>query len=720
MAEEQDRALESLENLRKAFDESVNEIENFKGNLSRLSKREFQEYQRIMRELVDLEEKRKKGEKLTQEEEIRHNRIRNQIFGENSKVMKDHNEKLSKTNESYDKIIRGVVNFNQSVLATTSSVYNSRDAFQAFQAPLNLLADLVKKIGEIGGAAVGMIPGLGGLGKAAQTTVAAAIDISQAVIQNQMAMASQLAQSFKSVSDSGMTFGGNLDSFALAAQNSGVTIQQFGEFIAKNRESLFALGGSIADNAVKFTQLGRRIGDTNAGLLASYGSYEALNEGIMEYADLQRRLGREEFLRGNRLTQGAEEYLVRQRELSQITGKSAQALKDEEAKRRQALDFQLKVSRLGIDQQENMREALGIAGRLFGPQGQQFLEEYFATGGRLVTRQALTFQATQGVAAESLIAILEQTKNGRTEFREGIGEELTSRKTALEEFARQNESFAEINRAANNEILRGITETSSGILSNLQFITDASKLFAQLEQDRLKAPGASSAAVADAQKRLIETQREIDEIAKKSLTRMSTFVELGAEVQKRVNALAETSVKLLAVIAGQETMSKEDLLNLANKLMGNTSNGGVSGASSNISRSGNNADSNENRGFWSRLLSSESQESSMARENMGRGDTAQDVKNIFENVREFLRPKAADEVAPSSNNLESNQNSSSGVTVTPSSNNLESKQTSSTGTSAPSALTILSDPKQLEYTEQMLRESRNQTAMLEKLVRHMA
>lgn len=498
--------------------------------------------------------KREEYQQLQKEIAVRENAIKQQ-------------EQLNKLLIS---VIPGFVDVSRAANAVSSQLYSAKEAFTSVIPAIDLTADVFKKVTEALGTAVSGVSIFGvtmgeapkGVAKFVNAAVEFAVDIAKVQLQ----YAQNVTNSFSAIGSAGITFGGSITAMTNAAAASGQTLNRFTEFVNKNNAVLSQLGGNIVQNATDLLQMSRNIGQTNRGLLVSYGSYEALNDGIAQYISLQQRLGFVDMNNQKSLTQGATDYLIRQRELTAITGKRAEQLVEEEKRRRGELDYALKLSTLSEAQQRNVEATMQIAGRI-SPAAEAYIKEYFATGGNVVSRQALTFEAMQGEVAKTLTETLQgATTLDAQAFKDNTAKVLTANAPALEAFARSMEELASINRAAMNPILTEMATTAAGVLNNMNLFKNATDLFKSLIPP--KGGDAKTEAAADAIESMVENQQKLDGMAAQSITRMKELTDVGFKMQERILSLTDATAEMLAALTRGEGAAA--LTGIAEKLLGIT------------------------------------------------------------------------------------------------------------------------------------------------------
>ena len=445
----------------------------------------------------------------------------------------------------------GLFSFGKSLGATAQSLYGAKEAFNSVVPALDLMSTSFQAVTDaLGDAASGISVfgfSLGNAPKGLAKFVNAGVDFAVTIAKQQLQYAQNITNSFRDIGAAGITFGGSITEMTNAAANSGQTLSRMTEFITKNNAVLSQLGGNMAQNATDFLRMSRTIGLANSGLLVSYGSYEALNDGIAQYVSLQQRLGYVDLTNQKAMTQGATDYLVRQRELTAITGKRAEQLVEEEKRRRGELDYALKLGRLSEAQQKNVEATMNIAGRI-SPAAEAYIKEYFATGGNVVSKEALTFESMQGAVAKTLTETLQGATSMDAEaFKENTAKVLQANAPALEAFAKSMEELASVNRAAMNPILTNMSATAAGILQNMNFFKNATEFFKTLKPPT--GGDAKTEGAADAINKMVSNQQELDKLAAASITRMSTFVEAGFLAQKAIISLSDATAQIIGELA---------------------------------------------------------------------------------------------------------------------------------------------------------------------------
>jgi len=369
-------------------------------------------------------------------------------------------------------------------------------------------------------------------------------------LEFQLSSAQKVYDSFSAASSAGGEFAGSLTQFSRDAVEAEVPMSVLSKVITDNIAKIANFGTGISAGAGRVAALSRSIVDSNGAILSLYGNFSALSIAVADYMELQSSLGKDatQYNAANR--RGLEEYLIRQKELSSITGKNNETLKQEEARRRTQLDYNLKLGRLGETAQQNVQEGLSLAGKLFGESGSKYAEEYFATGGKIFTKEAIAFAAQMPDVADSIGKMLDPTEieKDRQSYRQGISGTLKDLGPALSSYAGSLESLAEINRAAQNNQITMMTDVAVALQKNKTLIDNYDALIKMLETRRADQPPAQQDPVTEtyrmAYHEMLRRQTDIDQMVMKNMVNIPDLVTKVTNLQKELVALQFTSYEV--------------------------------------------------------------------------------------------------------------------------------------------------------------------------------
>lgn len=446
-----------------------------------------------------------------------------------------------------------------SLVAVGASAYTADKAFTAMTPTLDAVGTALKgtfdALGKMGSGftAFGFSFGRASEGAAAAATLY--VDVLQGALKFQLEAAQSTADQFLALTNAGATFGGGLTELQEILRGQvvplrdgtkgfsglGLPLQEFTKIVTSNVEALSKMPQDIRSNGLALATMTKNLYYNNKGLAALYGSVTDLSKGTAAFLSLQTQLGvnvsaimAADDARTDKLEASAKEFLLRQKELSAITGQNAETLRREEEGRRKQIDYNLKLGRLGDVAKENVQEGMTLAGKIFGDAGAKYAEEYFATGGKVYTKEALTYQAVNQEAAQAIEGMLSGINESRDAFRENASKTFKQAAPALEAYAKDMEEYASINRAANNSVLKGMTDTASAIQQALPFINNLSGVFEQLKIDRDKIKAGLDEPMqvfVEANKSMLATRMEMDTIVIGNMAKMNEVVKALYETQ---------------------------------------------------------------------------------------------------------------------------------------------------------------------------------------------
>jgi hypothetical protein len=233
------------------------------------------------------------------------------------------------------------------------------------------------------------------------------------------------------------------------------------------------------------------------------------------------------------------------------------------------------LSRLGTTARANVEEGMAIAGKIFGSEGVKYAEEYFATGGKVVTKASLAFQALGDGSAETIANILGGVNQSSEGFRTLTTGILQDAAPAMKAFAQSQEYNSTINRAANNEFIAMQTNLGSALQAAIPFVENIGKLYQTLEAERAnmkKGPSdTATQAFANAQEALLNNQMLIDKTVLKNMESMGETLKLMHSLQSGFIGLNDKANELLnKIIKGEIGLDFKDLVsNLGDSIVNN-------------------------------------------------------------------------------------------------------------------------------------------------------
>ena len=340
-------------------------------------------------------------------------------------------EQIEAARNVFGSLVTGIQSTINGFVQITSQLYSTTGAFSqlsvgmdAFFLQAKNVAKLFESLGGFLNRFAGWVGILGGVTSGLSKLAQAGLDTAQTLIKFNLEGLQRQYDIFVKVNQAGLTFGGSLQTMRTDVMQLGINLQAFGKVIQDNIENFATLGIGLTNGAKAAIQQARTIGDANGALLRMYGNFESLATGAAEYMALQAQIGVTDIANQKDLTQNITNYLITQRQLTELTGQSADALRRQEQERRKELAYQDQLRQLGPQAQENMRVALGTIGRMYGPLAEKYAKEFFSTGGNVISREGIRFASMMGPAADSIAQILGNIDQNAEDFQDSTAKTI--------------------------------------------------------------------------------------------------------------------------------------------------------------------------------------------------------------------------------------------------------------------------------------------------------
>jgi hypothetical protein len=423
----------------------------------------------------------------------------------------------------------------------TSSVYGADKAFASVIPTLDFITGTFTKTVTAAGTALSGVSIAGfSFGKASEAAaqgVANTFEVLSDVIKFQINSAQKVSDQFLALSKVGATFGGSIGTMGADAKKLQIPLLEFGRIITTNVENLTKLGKSVRDAGFEVANYAAGLYESSDALVALYGNVENISAGVADFLALQAQLGRVDQMRGeqgradsNRQSAAIKEYLIRQKELTALTGQSADALKKAEEERRRDLAYQLKVSRMSTTAQANVSEAFGIAQTKFGDEAAQYLKEYIRTQGKVTDPAMISFAAGNQEVAQTMQMFAENINLGKDEFRRTYAGFIKANAGAYRGFAEGIEDLAELPPSLMNNFVQSQTKMGASLISNMNFFenlpTTIERMIAEGTDLRGVLTDSASKAFVDAERRRSQVQQEIDASVLGNMQKLGSTMEL--------------------------------------------------------------------------------------------------------------------------------------------------------------------------------------------------
>lgn len=509
--------------------------------------------------------------------------IEDSLRRQHNKTIKDSVQQQQSRKAIEDKAISTAKSLSDGMFSVTQSVYTSSEAFTAVVPVIDTMTTVVKNVVDalgLMGSGVGVLgTSAGRISEGVAKAVNTGIDLVSAAVTQQLKNTQTLVNNLNTLSSAGVTFGGSLSRMQAAAAEGGISIDTYTKIVSKNADSLARIGGSVELGAQRVVTMSRALAKNNDQLLAMYGGFEKLNEGVADFISIQTGYGLTGVRTNKDLEKSAKDYLYRQKELSDLTGQSVDALKKREQERQTVLAYQNAQAKMTADEQANAQVALEMARRRGGEKLERLvMEEIIArkTGMKVYSQETMLLQAYQPELARTFTGITDNLDQSQTAFKQATVNQI--RASADEVDARNRNSMSTtLSQLAFTKHLDGASAELAGVINSVgsasvtssewaKGLTEANML--QKKNNELGAKDPSTAIIAGAVRSLEEFKTEMDTNTIKYLGETGKYLRFaytGAELLAK--GLNKTNTVISFMLKGMEgKVSTEDWKQLANEL----------------------------------------------------------------------------------------------------------------------------------------------------------
>lgn len=314
--------------------------------------------------------------------------------------------------------------FNATVSGMTnlsSSITGSGAAFTAVIPILNtmqtVIGSMIASFSALTSGILGSVPIIGSALKGVNEKIALGIGKSVEIIFGaataQVSATQNLANSFLTLSNSGMIFGGSLTKAQAQAAAAGMSLETFASFATKNASALAMLSGNAQTSAINVARISKDLGP---GLVSLYGGFENLGSAVADYMAMQTMVGKDAVKDQKSLTEGAKAYLLNQKELSNLTGKDVTRLKQEQEARLKVAAYQAKLGEMTADQAQQTQNAISQITAKYGEQAGQLAMESVARDGDIISTTGQKYLAFLPEMGDNIKGILDAAMTDQASY----------------------------------------------------------------------------------------------------------------------------------------------------------------------------------------------------------------------------------------------------------------------------------------------------------------
>jgi hypothetical protein len=408
-----------------------------------------------------------------------------QSGGKNSKAQKDLEKNLTNLAKQSQQVNKSIATTTVELDKKTSSVREARKAYQQQSVSIKQVSVGAKNLAKN---LIGLIPQISQMGSSmsAATQVFRSIPVAGealSAIFGAIAGAVESTQkAFMDASSVGANFGGSMEAVTRAANEAGLTIDQYTGIISRNGEAVSMLSSSSAEGAKRLSQISSTIRKSGLQDELAYLGYntEQINEGMLNYTVLLQRAGvNVRNLAPSELAEMTGDYLKNLDAVSKLTGQSRKELEAQRQERQKDLRVRATEARLtGKGARENYNALSDIAKKA-GPEAEKaFRDIFFGMDPGPEARATMTFA---GESANAIATIGAQAR-ATGELTQDQADIILKAMVGSAKTLQQNKGLVDVLTVQQDQI-------GGSIVSQLNYAQFEGKSFAQLtklQQDEIK------------------------------------------------------------------------------------------------------------------------------------------------------------------------------------------------------------------------------------------
>jgi hypothetical protein len=168
--------------------------------------------------------------------------------------------------------------------------------------------------------------------------------------------------SLRELSSVGASFNNSIFDMQLAAAQGEMSFSNFTSMVKQNSSVLALLGGTVGKGAEQLALFTKGIRKSDAGkqLMGMGFTIEDINEGLVDYLDIQMQSGNKINLRDKKLIAGSEAYLKQIDGLAKVTGKSRDQISKDLIAQQQDVGIRNQINNLQGKERENFQNTLAV------------------------------------------------------------------------------------------------------------------------------------------------------------------------------------------------------------------------------------------------------------------------------------------------------------------------------------------------------------------------
>jgi hypothetical protein len=442
--------------------------------------------------------------------------------------------------DAFGKAIDGAMGLASGAISAQQAAYGASDVFQAVTPTLDLLGNAAKAVADVLATATSGIPFFGGAMGAAAKAAAMYVDISTQVAKAQFENASKYVKTYQELTKAGVTFGGDIKAMQESAKAAGMSLDTYSKFVISNIENLAALGGGTQLAAERVMKMGKSISADQKLFMMFGGNIEEFSGAIAGFHAQLTRYGTTLTDDEGQLTAATKQYLYNLKEVSELTGMSAETQRKEAEARSRYADYNIEMARLGPKVAGNIENSLDIASSFMGKQVSDLAAEFVARKGNVISLEAQQTRAFAPVASRVAIEMAQMAKDFTgtpEELRKAQVDLMKQNRDELMKEAEANAAIGSNARATKDAIQQQFNDLAIGVIQGVEKIRRADEARIKIEGDKSKKSTAEAKDFVSAVNELQKFQIRMDEQTAKSFGHLATSSTKLLEITERLNKL---------------------------------------------------------------------------------------------------------------------------------------------------------------------------------------
>jgi len=289
-------------------------------------------------------------------------------------------------------------------------------------------------------------------------------------------------KTLQNLTGTGATFNNSILQMMHASARTYMSLDQFEAFVSKNNKTLVALGTTVSEGAVAFSNYSYEVlkaaGPARKTLIQMGYTVPQINQQLADYLENNYRGTRQDRIDKKSLANSFVGYQTYVHRLTALTGKQYDQLKSEMDSVQNDTAYKLKLSKMDVESREKMNLGLTNFTAMYGPEAAKIYKA-IALGLNPATEEAALFQMLFPDAVKSMRSTLADAENGLVKIDQFKATTVKDRARLLVHSARQLDEFMPLLKAGSAGVaelqkMLGVSSDVAALIARTG--TDVSKM----------------------------------------------------------------------------------------------------------------------------------------------------------------------------------------------------------------------------------------------------